>query len=90
MPMNLARINERMSHLKDWAIDGGALVKDIELGNFREAMIFVNKVSDIAERLNHHPDILISYNLVRLTLITHSERCLTDKDFETAEEIDKI
>ncbi len=90
MVMNLARINERMSHLNDWAIDGGALVKDFEFANFKESLDFVNKVGEISERLGHHPDVLISYNLVRLTLITHSEKSLGDKDFEVAEEIDKL
>jgi len=90
MAMNLAEINEKMKSLKDWAIDNNALTKDFEFGSFKEALDFVNKVGEISERLGHHPDILISYNIVRLTLITYSEKSLSEKDFESAEEIDKL
>lgn len=79
-----------MSRLKEWAIEGGALVKDYQFKDFKEAMVFVNKVADTAEKINHHPDIIIGYNFVRLTVITHSERGLTDKDFILAEDIDKL
>lgn len=86
----LSTINERMSKLRNWALDGNSIVKDKVFRNFKESLEFVNKVGEIAEKHNHHPTILISYEIVRMTLITHSVKGLTLKDFEVAEEIDKI
>jgi 4a-hydroxytetrahydrobiopterin dehydratase len=58
--------------------------------NFVRAIDFVNKVAELAEEINHHPDISISYNKVRLTLSTHKAGGLTEKDFLLASRIDKI
>lgn len=88
--MDLASIQQRMGKLNNWAIDGNSIAKDFQFKDFREALIFVNKVGDIAEKHNHHPNIVIIYNNVRLTLITHSAKSLTEKDFDVAEEIDTI
>ena len=88
LPLNL--INEYMSKVKDWALESNAIVKDFTFENSKQALEFVNKVGEIAEKHNHHPDITISYNKVRLSLTTHSEHGLTSKDFEVAGEIDKL
>ncbi|MBS3072006.1 4a-hydroxytetrahydrobiopterin dehydratase [Candidatus Pacearchaeota archaeon] len=90
MLLPLALLNERMSGLKDWSLDGNSISKDYEFANFREAMEFVKKIAEIAEKMNHHPDIQISYNKVKLSLTTHYEKGLTQKDFEVAAEVDKI
>lgn len=79
-----------MSKLRNWALDGNSIVKDKVFRNFKESLEFVNKVGEIAEKHNHHPTILISYEIVRMTLITHSVKGLTLKDFDVAEEIDKL
>ena len=88
LPLNV--ISERMQKLDNWSLEEHSIVKDYSFENFKEALEFVNKIGEISEKMNHHPDILISYNKIRLTLTTHSERTLTFKDFELAEEIDKI
>ena len=87
---SLAYIQERMVKLNNWALEMNSIVKEWNFNNFSEALIFVNKVAEIAIKMDHQPDILFSGNVVRLTLTTHSERGLTDKDFNEAEEIDKI
>ena len=86
----LSVINERMSKLKNWALDGNSIVKDKLFRNFKEAVEFVNKVAEIAERHNHHPAITINYSSVRMSFTTHEEKGLTSRDFEIAEEIDKL
>jgi len=86
----LSSINERMSKLRNWALDGNSITKDKIFRNFRESLEFVNKVAEIAEKHNHHPAILINYSEVRLTLTTHSVKGLTLMDFDVAEEIDKL
>ena len=86
----LSTINERMSKLRNWALDGNSIVKDKVFRNFKESVEFVNKIVEIADKYNHHPIVLINYNIVRMTLTTHEERGLTLRDFDFAEEIDKL
>jgi len=77
--------------MSDWREDGQELVRDFKFKDFAEAMGFVNRVADLAEEANHHPDILVhGWNNVRLTLSTHSEGRLTDADRRLAERIDDI
>ena len=87
--LSLNIINEKMSKLDNWALEGNSITKDFRFGTFKGALEFINKIGEIAEKLNHHPDITLSNNLVRLSLTTHIENGLTSMDFELAEEIDK-
>lgn len=88
--MNLGEITKNLSKLKNWSLNGQEIEKNFEFNTFKESLAFVNKVGELAEKHEHHPDIIISYNFVRLTLTTHSVRTLTQKDFALAEEIDKL
>jgi 4a-hydroxytetrahydrobiopterin dehydratase len=88
--LTLQEINDRMGKLKDWTLEGSAIVKQLEFNDFLEAMDYVNKVAELAHKNNHHPDIFITYNMVRLTLTTHSAQELTEMDFKVASEIDQI
>lgn len=83
-----AEIARRLARVEGWQREGEALQKEFKFGSFGEAMEFVNRVARLAEAANHHPDILVQYNRVRLTLSTHSEGGLTARDFDLAEEID--
>ena len=77
--------------MSEWREDGEALVRDLEFKDFAEAMAFVNRVAEVAEAANHHPDILVhGWNHVRLTLSTHSSGTLTDADRALAGEIDRL
>jgi 4a-hydroxytetrahydrobiopterin dehydratase len=81
----------RMGTDQVWRDEGDALVRDYELEDFAAALAFVNAVGELAERENHHPDILIhGWNKVRLTLSTHSEGGLTDADRSLARQIDGL
>ena len=74
-----------------WEREGDAIAREYKLDDFAAAMAFVNRVAEVAEAANHHPDILVhSWNRVRLTLSTHSEGGLTDNDFELARTIDGL
>ena len=88
--MLLVEIQKRMGKLGNWSLEGDSIVKDWVFRNFKESMEFVNKIAELAEKHNHHPAIIINYNNVRLSLTTHYAKGLTEKDFELAEEIDKI
>ena len=75
----------------DWRREGDAIVRDLQFDDFAGAMAYVNRVADLAEEANHHPDILVhGWNKVRLTLTTHSEGGLTDNDFQMARRIDGL
>lgn len=77
--------------MNDWEnIENKKLRKQFILKNFKQALIFVNKVAEISEQLNHHPDIYISYNKVTFELWTHSARVLSKKDFILAEKIEGL
>jgi 4a-hydroxytetrahydrobiopterin dehydratase len=83
-------IEERVAG-SDWSRRGDAIVREWKLADFATAIAFVNAVAGLAERANHHPDILIhGWNHVRLTLSTHSQGGLTDADFTLAAEIDRL
>ncbi len=74
-----------------WIRDGDEIVRDWQFKDFGEAIAFVNKVAEVAEQANHHPDILVhGWNKVRLSLTNHSAGGLTDADFEMAGRIDAI
>lgn len=74
-----------------WSRAGDAIVREWKLADFAAAIAFVNAVAEIAERANHHPDILVhGWNRVRLTLSTHSQGGLTEADFTLAGEIDRL
>ena len=76
---------------EQWKQEGDAIVRDLEFEDFKAAMAAVNRVADLAEESNHHPDILVhGYNRVRLKLTTHSEGRVTDADHEMAGRIDEI
>ena len=67
-----------------WSVDDGKLLRDWKFVDFAEAMIFVNKVAEMAEEVDHHPDIDIRYNQVRLALVSHDARGVTSRDAKMA------
>ena len=81
------------SRLEDspWTREGDEIVREWRFEDFPEAMAFVNRVAEAAERANHHPDILVhGWNKVRLSLTNHSAGRLTEADFEMAGKINGL
>ena len=77
--------------MNTWDTANGKLTKEFVFKNFVEAVDFVNEIAVVAEKHNHHPDILIhSYKKVRIELYTHSENKITERDHMLAAEIDKL
>ena len=75
----------------DWKIIKGKLSKEFEFNDFTEVIKFVNKIASLAEKENHHPDLFIhSYKKLRITLFTHSENKITEKDYDLADKIDGL
>jgi 4a-hydroxytetrahydrobiopterin dehydratase len=76
--------------MPEWSAAGNAIHKKFTFKSFMPAIAFVNRVAEAAEQANHHPDITINYSQVSISLSTHSEGGITQKDFQLAEALDKI
>jgi 4a-hydroxytetrahydrobiopterin dehydratase len=75
----------------EWTRDGDSIVREYKRADFAAAIAFVNRVAELAQDANHHPDIFVhGWNRVRLELSTHSEGGLTDADFALARQIDAL
>jgi 4a-hydroxytetrahydrobiopterin dehydratase len=73
-----------------YALIKGALQREHEFRDFAEALSFVNRVGELAERENHHPDIEIHWNRVTLRWWTHVKEAVTDRDYELAEQANEL
>jgi 4a-hydroxytetrahydrobiopterin dehydratase len=73
-----------------WSVAGDALVRTVEFGTFMSAVGFITELAPVAERLDHHPDLRLSWRTVELSLSTHSAGGLTPLDLELARELDAI
>ncbi len=83
-------LEAQLKRIPEWECNGRAIERLFEFDDFSAAMDFVNAVADIAEEEDHHPDIDIRWNKVRLVLATHSEGGLTELDFLLARKIDHL
>jgi 4a-hydroxytetrahydrobiopterin dehydratase len=91
-PLTHAEAESYMAEVPEWVLsdDGKMISKKFQFKNFLKAMTFVESVADIAEMEGHHPDIHISYNVVKLELYTHSIKGLSENDFIVAAKVDQI
>ena len=91
-PLTKADAEETMKHVPEWVLDGEgkSITQQFVFKDFVEAMVFVNKVADLAEAEGHHPDIFVSWNKVVLTLSTHAIGGLSTNDFIVAVKVDGI
>ncbi|HEY0579388.1 MAG TPA: 4a-hydroxytetrahydrobiopterin dehydratase [Candidatus Nitrosocosmicus sp.] len=82
--------NNNLNDLKNWEKIEGKLCKDFKFINFIEAFSFITKIALESEKMDHHPDITISYNKVNIKLITHDINQIGEKDIDLAKKIDKL
>ena len=74
-----------------WHREGDEVVREWQLEDFADAMSFVNRVAEVAEEANHHPDIFVhGWNKVRLSLTNYAAGGLTEADFEMTGRIDRL
>jgi 4a-hydroxytetrahydrobiopterin dehydratase len=83
-------LKNRLKKVPEWELEKKHIERTFEFDDFTEAVDFVTAVAEVAEDEEHHPDIDIRYNKVRLILSTHSKGGLTDLDFSLAERIDTL
>ncbi|HEU6445529.1 MAG TPA: 4a-hydroxytetrahydrobiopterin dehydratase [Gaiellaceae bacterium] len=73
-----------------WVEANGALEREFAFADFAEALAFVNRVGELAENANHHPDVEIHWNRVRLRWWTHVTGSITDRDRELADRTNEL
>jgi 4a-hydroxytetrahydrobiopterin dehydratase len=80
----------KVAQTNGWRVDGDDLYKRFEFANFAESLAFVNKVGDIAEAADHHPDITFGWGYAELRTTTHDRGGITDVDFGLVRQIDGL
>ena len=89
-PLDSAQIAELLPKLEGWSVDGvHHIAKEYRFPDFATALAFVNRVGEIAESVNHHPDIWFTWGKVKLEIRTHKIDGLTESDFVLAAKIDR-
>ena len=83
-------IQEKLPTLPGWKYEAGTLVRNYEFADFAVAFAFVTRLALLAEKANHHPDIDIRYNKVRVALVSHDAGGVTGRDVSMAGEISKL
>ncbi|MGN7781838.1 4a-hydroxytetrahydrobiopterin dehydratase [Mycolicibacterium sp. 22603] len=84
------RVDEVLAELDGWERSDGALRRSVEFPTFLDGIGAVSRIAELAERNDHHPDIDIRWRTIKLSLVTHSEGGITDKDVELAKAIDQL
>lgn len=91
--LSLGEIYKQIETVQTWKLDlknPNKISKEFNFKNFAEALSFVNRIGEIADRINHHPDIILKWGYVKIELWTHKANGLTHMDFETAKQIDLL
>ena len=83
-------IEANLAGINDWTVANDKLSKKFEFKNFAESLDFVNRVGEIAERRDHHPDVLFGWGYAEFFITTHDRGGITDFDFALAREINEI
>lgn len=88
--MSDSQIETQLAEVPDWAEVTGELQRTYQFVDFKGSMAFVDSLAEYAERVQHHPDILIRYNKVTVSVGTHDAGGITQKDFDLALEANRI
>lgn len=90
MKLRQTQVRVQLAKVKRWKLRGSKISRLYVFEDFTQGLRFINRVARLAEGTNHHPDIDIRYNKVKLTLTTHDEGGLTMKDFTLAGKINRV
>jgi 4a-hydroxytetrahydrobiopterin dehydratase len=88
--MTQDEISGSLARSPEWSELNGQIQRTFQFDTFLEAMAFVNRIADYSEEVQHHPEMLIRYNKVTLTVSTHDAGGITEKDFELAGHADGL
>ncbi len=88
--LNEDQIAEELKVHCEWVEMNGQIQRTFQFEDFAESIGFVNKIAQYAEQVQHHPDILVRYNKITLSVSTHDAGGITHKDFELASHADGL
>ena len=88
--LSQVEIQQKLKGMRGWSHVGKSIQKRYTLKSFLPAIGLVNKIAELAENEQHHPDITINYNVLGISLSTHSEGGVTQQDFDLARQIDQL
>ena len=89
-PLGQAQIDAGLAQLPGWEYKDGAIGKTFTFPNYAETIAFVNGVAAIAQREDHHPDMLVGYDKCRVAYSTHSVGGISENDFICAAKIEAL
>ena len=84
------QVRSAIATMPGWNLEGAEIAKQYTFDNFMGSVGFVNRLAEVAEAANHHPDLAINWNKVRVSLSTHSANAITERDVEVAKKIDAV
>jgi 4a-hydroxytetrahydrobiopterin dehydratase len=88
--LNPDEVRARTADLEGWRVEDGKLVKSFDFDDFVSAVRFVDRLTDVAEQMGHHPDLNVGWGKVTAQLSTHSAGGITDADVSLARGIDGV
>lgn len=88
--LNATQITDALQRVPDWTQENDSLTRTVEFGSFAQAIQAVNRIAEIAESEDHHPDIDIRHRSVRFSCTTHFRGGITENDVSMAQEIDGV
>jgi 4a-hydroxytetrahydrobiopterin dehydratase len=88
--LSAEEILSNLAELDYWKVVNNKLLKRFQFANFVESLAFINKIGEIAETHDHHPDITFGWGYAEIFITTHDAGGLTEKDFTLAKEIDGV
>jgi 4a-hydroxytetrahydrobiopterin dehydratase len=84
-------VQARLAELgDDWEKYGNSLRREFKFDDFTGGVDFIDRLTPVANEMNHHPDVFLTWGRVRVSLISHSEHGITEKDFELAKKLDEL
>ncbi len=88
-PLSSDKVDDLLDELDEWTVEQEFhLTRTYKLPDFAKALAFVNRIGEIAEQQNHHPDIYLAWGKVRVEVWTHKIKGLTESDFIFAAKVD--
>lgn len=88
--LDTATVRDRLEALPGWQFEEDAIHKEYTFDDFVSAVDFVNRLTEVAEEKEHHPDLEVSWGRVVVHLSTHSEGGVTEKDLEMARAVEQL
>lgn len=88
--MDPAEVERRIEDMPGWEVESDALRREFEFDDYMSGIGFVNGLAEVAEEMDHHPDLEVGYARVVVWISTHSEGGITEKDFDLAAAADAV